>query len=65
MLYTECAETTQLDAVTTRHGRDDFAKYSVRDVIDIALIQVRIPSGNFLDEFGLDHRFAASLPALI
>ena len=37
------------------HGVGDFAEDRVDDVLDVALIEMGILSGNSLDKFGLDH----------
>ena len=46
----------QLDAIAARQCIDNLVEDRVDDVLDIALVQVRIVLGNALDEFGLDHR---------
>src|SRR5690242_15058606 len=55
MLDRERAESTQLNPIALRHGAGDFTKDRVDDVLDVALIQMRILSSNSLYEFGLDH----------
>src|ERR1700728_3321529 len=45
-LHREGAEATQLDTVAVRHRRDYFAENRVDDVLDVALIEMRILIGN-------------------
>ena len=42
VLHRESAETAQLDAVAARHRRDDLAEDGVNDVLDVALVEMRI-----------------------
>src|SRR5712692_1175803 len=56
MLDRERAEAAQLDTVAARERVDDFAEDRVDDVLDVALIKVRILRGDTLDQFRLDHR---------
>ena len=39
-----------------RERRGDFAEHGVDDVLDVALIEMRVLRGDALDELGLDHR---------
>src|SRR5215471_9812900 len=56
VLDREGAETAQLDPVAARERVDDLAEDRVDDVLDIALIKMRILRGDALNQFGLDHR---------
>ena len=51
MLDGESSEAAQFHAVSTRHRRGDLAENRVDDVLDIALVQVRILGGDLLDKF--------------
>ena len=42
--------------VAARHRRDDLAENGVDDVLDVALVKMRILLGNALNEFRFDHR---------
>src|SRR5215469_374727 len=55
MLHREGPEAAQLDPVAARHGGDDLAQYRVDDVLDVALIEMRILRGDALHQLGLDH----------
>src|SRR6185437_11552409 len=48
-------ETAQLDAVALGHCRGDLAEDCVDDVLDVALIQMRVLGGDVLNQFRLDH----------
>src|SRR6185437_15670598 len=50
-LHRERAEAAQLDAITARHRGDDLAQNGVDDILDIALIKVRVLLGDLLDQF--------------
>ena len=55
LLHREGAEAAQFDPIAARHGGDDLAEDGVDDVLDVALIKMRVLRGNALNEFGLDH----------
>jgi hypothetical protein len=55
MLDRKRPETTQLDPIAARQGRDDFIKDRVHDVLDIPLIKMRVVLGDALNEFGFNH----------
>ena len=46
--------------VAARHRRDDLAENGVHDLLDVALIKVRVLHGNALYQFRLDHGLPAS-----
>src|SRR5882757_9165979 len=52
----EGAEAAQLDAVTARHRGDDLAENGVDDVLDVALVKMRVLRRDALHELGFDHR---------
>src|SRR5579883_472399 len=56
VLDREGAEAAQLDPVAARHRGDDLAQDGVDDVLDIALIEVRILRRDTLHQLGFDHR---------
>src|SRR5215213_5596103 len=56
ILDREGAEAAQLDPVAARHRGDDLVEDRVDDVLDVALIEMRIGRRNMLYQFGLDHR---------
>src|SRR4051812_35446025 len=64
MLHRERAETAQFDTVTARHRRRDLGQNRVDDVLDVALIKMRILGGDALDQFRLDH-VAAHFPVTV
>jgi hypothetical protein len=55
MLDRERPETAQLDAVAARERRRDLAENRVDDVFDVALVEMRVLSGNALNELRFDH----------
>src|SRR5688572_8720184 len=55
------SEAAQLDTVPARHGGDDLAEDGVDDVLDVALVEVRVRSGDALHKLGLDHRTPPSV----
>ncbi|MGY3585672.1 hypothetical protein ACVIGB_005273 [Bradyrhizobium sp. USDA 4341] len=50
------AETTKLNPISTRERSSDLSEDCAYDAIDIALIEVRIPASDTLNEFGPNHR---------
>src|ERR1700676_2493829 len=56
MLHRKRTETTQLDPIAPRQGRDDLIEDRVHNILDIPLIEVRIVLGDTLNQFGFDHR---------
>jgi hypothetical protein len=52
----ESAEAAQLHAFATGEGVYDLAENRVDDVLDVALIEMRIAGGHALHELRLDHR---------
>ena len=52
-----------IDWIAARHGGDDLAQNGVDDVLDVALIKVRVLLGNALHELGLDHAHRLELSA--
>ena len=56
LLGRERAETAQLDAFAARQRVGDLAENGVDDVLDVALIEMRIARRHALHEFGLDQR---------
>src|SRR5580658_4852963 len=56
LLGRERAEAAQLDALAAGEGVGDLAEYGVDDVLDVALIEMRIAGRHALHEFRLDHR---------
>src|SRR5262245_18190983 len=57
----ESSEAAQLDAVAPRHRGDDLAENGVDDVLDVALVEMRVLRGDALHELGFDHRCRPSL----
>src|SRR5262245_55134704 len=57
----ERSEAAQLDAVAARHRGDDLAKNGIDDVLDVALVEMRVLRGDALHELGFDHRCRPSL----
>src|SRR5581483_6896110 len=55
MLDRESTKATQLNSVAARHRAGDLAEDGVEDVLDVALIEMRILSGNPLHKLRLDH----------
>ena len=55
LLHRERTEAAQLDAVAARHCGNDLAQDGVDNVLDVALIKVRILLGDFLDQLRFDH----------
>jgi hypothetical protein len=51
----EGAETAQLHAVAARHRLGDLIEDGVDDVLDVALVEMRISLGDPLHELRLDH----------
>src|SRR3984957_4716680 len=58
LLRRERAETAQLDALAARERICDLAENCVDDVLNVALIEMRIASRHPLDKFRLDHRMS-------
>src|SRR6185437_6826963 len=63
MLDRKGPETAQFDAIAFGHRRGDLVEDRVDDVLDVALIEMRILSGDVLDQFRLDHRRRLQLDA--
>ena len=55
MLDRKSAETTQLDAIAPGQRIDDLVKDNIDDAFHVAVIEMRVRPGDFLNEFGLDH----------
>jgi hypothetical protein len=55
LLCGKSAEAAQLDALAARESVDDLAQNRIDDVLDVALLEVRIASRHALHEFRLDH----------
>src|SRR6266581_2119696 len=53
------AEAAQLDAIAAGERGDDLAQDGIDDVLDVALIEMRVLRRDTLDELGFDHRIAA------
>jgi hypothetical protein len=53
VLHRKGAEAAQFDAITPRHGIADLIEDGVDDVLDVALEQMRILVGKFLDSSDL------------
>src|SRR5262249_4677385 len=56
MLDRKRAEAAQLDAVAPGQRRNDLAQDGVDDVLDVALVKMRVLPRDTLDELRLDHR---------
>ena len=54
LLGQENSEPAELHPVETRERVGNFAEYRVNDILDVALIQMRIARGDPLHQFGLD-----------
>src|SRR5882757_2369225 len=52
----ERAEAAQFDAVTARHRSDDLAEDGIDDILDVALVKMRVLRRDALHELGFDHR---------
>jgi hypothetical protein len=52
----ERAEATQFDAIPARNSRDDLTEDSVDDILDVALLKMRVLRRDARHEFGFDHR---------
>src|SRR5262245_22196710 len=61
ILHGEGSEAAQLDAVAARHRGDDLAENGIDDVLDVALVEMRVLRGDALHELGFDHRCRPSL----
>src|SRR5436309_4857113 len=59
VLDRESAEAAQLDAIAAGERGDDLAQDGIDDVLDVALIEMRVLRRDTLDELGFDHRIAA------
>src|SRR4029077_10303863 len=57
----ESSEAAQLNAVAARHRGDDLAENGIDDVLDVALVEMRVLRGDALHELGFDHRCRPSL----
>src|SRR6202022_2541792 len=55
------AEAAQLHPVAARERGRDLAEYGVYDVLDGALVEVRVLFGDALNQFRLDHRSRRAL----
>src|SRR4051794_13143900 len=62
-LYRKGAKAAQLHPIALRQRADDFVEDRVDDVLDVALVEVRVLRRDALYQFGLDHRSAAPLGA--
>src|SRR5436309_9059487 len=62
VLDRESAEAAQLDAIAAGERGDDLAEDGIDDVLDIALIQMRVLRRDTLDELGFDHRICRPGP---
>src|SRR5262249_26514720 len=51
LLHRKRAEAAQFHAVATRQRGNDFAQYGVDDVLDVALIKMRVLCSDTLNEF--------------
>jgi hypothetical protein len=51
MLHRKGSEAAQLHAIAARQGGDDFTQYRVDDVLDVALIKMRILRCDLLHKF--------------
>src|SRR2546423_9334505 len=56
VLDREGAEAAQFDAIAARERGGDLAEHGVHDILDVALIEVRVLPGDTLNELGFDHR---------
>jgi hypothetical protein len=54
LLGQENSEPAELHPIETRERVGNFAEYRVNDILDVALIQMRIARGDPLHQFGLD-----------
>jgi hypothetical protein len=54
LLGRENSEPAELHPIETRESLGNFAEYRVNDILDVALIQMRIARGDPLHQFGLD-----------
>jgi hypothetical protein len=54
----ERAKAAQLDALAARERICDLAENCVNDILNVALIKMRIAGRHALDEFRLDHRMS-------
>ncbi len=50
----ENSETAELHPIETRERVANFAEYRVNDILDVALMQMRIARGESLHQFGLN-----------
>ena len=55
MLDRERPETAQFDAVAARQRGGDLIQHRADEVLDVALVEMRVLSGNALNELRLDH----------
>src|SRR5437660_10545904 len=56
MLHRERTEAAQFNAVAARKRCGDLAEHRIHDVLDVALIEMRILPSDALNQFGFDHR---------
>src|SRR3982750_4481230 len=54
MFHRERAEAAQLHAVAARERGRDLTEHGIHDVLDVALIEMRILSGDALNKLGFD-----------
>jgi hypothetical protein len=54
LLGRENSKPAELHPIETRESLGNFAEYRVNDILDVALIQMRIARGDPLHQFGLD-----------
>ena len=55
MFHSEGAEAAQFNAITPRQCLDYLLKDDIHNPLNIALKQMRVGSGDLLDQFGLYH----------
>src|SRR5204863_3617645 len=65
VLDRERPEAAQLDAVAARERRGDLAEHRVDDVLDVALVEMRVLRGDALHQLRLDHRAGRGLVLVV